>query len=500
MLRLRYLLSMLSVMVVDVVITLAYALLSGHPEVIPVAAVANVAILGGVNAIGAVVLFRRIGAYLDGKAPIASCQDDILSLPRRSTVWTLIVALLYGGLVFSLGVFAPAGIADSTSPLILGFMVVWFIFVYATYMCFVVYFAVTDLTADLRAEVFLRDGQMLKRRPGRLRTRLIIVFSVVTVLPVLLVYFDIAVFLEVRLQQGLSVEKVVMLDLFGALFAAALSLIFVTRGVARPIARLVAAVRRLQVGDLQARVPITTDDELGVLSASYNRMVVGLEERELVREAFGKYVSADVAEVILAGRRSGRLDGQVRVATVLFTDIENFSELARRMAPAAVLELMNDYLTLIAGPIQANGGVINNFIGDSVLATFNVPLDDPDHAPAALRSALAIQDLLERTTFADGLKLRTRIGINTGEIVSGSVGPPNRLAFTVIGANVNLASRIEGLNKHYGTRILVGAATREACLGSFAFRSIGRVDVKGERSAVEIYELLGEVEPPAGCA
>ena len=497
MLKTRFYLSMLSVMVIDAAITATYAVLSDHMEVMPRAALANLALLGGLNLIGSYLMFRPVAAWLDGRASLDWSRSAILRLPGRATAWMAVVALTYTFTVFSLEVFTPPNIAEVTPFELRAVMFVWLVFVYGTYMCFVVYFAVSDLTAALRAEVFRREGEVLAAGGGRLLHRLIIVFAVVTVMPVALVIADITWFLDIRRAQGLDIADVVALDLIGALFGAALSLVFVTRALVKPIDRLVAAAARVRHGDLETRVPATTDDELGLLAVSFNQMLGGLQEREVVRELFGKYVSADVAEAILRdglrpdGSRlgGGRLKGSVGRATVMFTDIDGFSTLVSTMNPAAVMEMLNEYLTLIAEPIQRHHGVINQFIGDAVLATFNLPVAEQRHAENAVRCALEIQSLLEGRRFAGGIRLNTRIGINTGIVVAGTVGPPDRLAYTVLGREVNLAARLEALNKTYGSRILLSAATRKACGDAFAFALIGKASLKGLDEPVEVFTV-----------
>lgn len=524
MLKLRFYLSMLSVLAIDFSITATFAVLSGHPEVLPRAFAASIAILGGLNLVGSRWLFRPVGDYLDGRGTLPACRHALRRLPARATGWAGFIAVIYGLAAFSLGVFAPTDIDDDTSVIVLAGMLVWFLLAYGTYMCFAVYFTVTDLTARIRVEIFKRDGVVLGIGRGRLLYRLVVVFSVVTVMPVLLVLLDLSMFQEVRLQQGLTPDKVVILDLLGALFAAGLSLVFVTRSLVLPIDRLMQAVRQIRGGDFDAFVPVTSNDELGVLAASFNSMVEGLQEREFIRDTFGKYVSADVAKTILnadseapepsAGESSiggqkpadrvrrnrtggGRVTGRVGEATVMFTDIENFSELAGAMGPGEVMEMLNAYFTLLAGPIQAYRGTINNFIGDAVLITFNLPAADPDHAENAVRCAMDIQRRIEAETFPGGRVLRTRIGINTGPVVAGSVGPPDRLTYTVLGDEVNVAARLESLNKQFGSRVLVSAATKSRCGADIGFRSMGEVSVKGHPLPIQVFAPLLSAKPVA---
>ena len=151
---------------------------------------------------------------------------------------------------------------------------------------------------------------------------------------------------------------------------------------------------------------------------------------------------------------------------------------------------LNEYFSVVAVPIEDHGGVIHQFQGDAILATYNVSVENPDHATNAVRSALAIQELLKARTFGDGVTLGTRIGINSGVVVGGVVGAADRLSYTVHGDVVNLAARLEQLNKEYGTRVIVSNNTRKLTEPHpFPFQRIGTVPVRGRNNPVTIYSL-----------
>ena len=486
----RYLAAMLSVMGVDAALTGLYVLMSGRMDVLPSAIAVNVLVLGVMNGVGAWLLFRPIAAYLSGREPPARVVPAIRRLTRRSVIWTMTVTVVYSAALFALGVFTPEDASSVASLKLRAFMLVWFLFVYGVYFCFVVGFAVTDVVAILRAEVFRQDGVVMPAEGGSMAVRLIVAFGVVTIMPVAVTVLDVAVFEDIRRAQGLGTERVVILDLFGALIAAAVALVFVTRSVTRPVARMAVAARQVAAGELGVRVPVTTDDELGELGGGFNGMVSGLRERALIRDTFGRYVSDSVARAILEDPsllKSGRLSGREAVATLLFADLKSFTALCEDRNPAQVLGLLDEYLTLIAEPIHRHGGVISAFFGDAVLATFNLPLPDPDHPVNGVRCALAIQDSLGQARFSGGVKLKARIGINTGRVVSGSVGPPDRLAYMVLGAAVNVASRLESANKVLGTDILVSDTTRQACADRLSFEAMGTVPVKGVQDPIAAY-------------
>lgn len=214
------------------------------------------------------------------------------------------------------------------------------------------------------------------------------------------------------------------------------------------------------------------------------------QEREMVSEMFGRYVPKAVAQALIADR--GALAPEIRTATVLFADIEEFTTIAESMPPQDVVDMLNAYFDCVAEVIGRHGGVINQFQGDAVLATFNVPLADADHAGAAVRSASEIQDAVRGREFA-GHPLNTRIGINTGEMVAGSVGASGRQNYTVHGDAVNLAARLEALNKTYGTRTLVSESTVALVGLEDGFTRVGTLKVRGRSKPVTLYTL----SPPA---
>ena len=190
------------------------------------------------------------------------------------------------------------------------------------------------------------------------------------------------------------------------------------------------------------------------------------------------------ADEIVAGQ------GELKETTILFTDLEGFTSLSEELSPTELINTLNEYFTAVVEPIERYGGVVTQFQGDAILASFNQPKADEDHAANAVRSALEIQRILADMTFGDGLKLRSRIGINSGVVVGGLVGTKDRLGYTVHGDDVNLAARLEQLNKDYGTYIIVSASTRElAGPDRFPFKKIGAVQVRGRHSDTIIYTV-----------
>ena len=219
----------------------------------------------------------------------------------------------------------------------------------------------------------------------------------------------------------------------------------------------------------------------------------GLERRRL-RHTFSRYLGDEVIRELLAHPDRLTLGGEKRNLTVLFSDIRNFSTLSESLSPERVVTLLNTYLTPMTRAVLQEGGLLDKYIGDAVMAVFGAPVVQPDHAGRALACALAMHRelvTLQPTFRQMGLQVAIGLGINTGEMVVGNMGSEERFDYTVMGDAVNLASRLEGLTKRYGVFCLVSEATRQAAGQAFTFRAIDRVQVKGKHEVVDVYELLG---------
>lgn len=189
-------------------------------------------------------------------------------------------------------------------------------------------------------------------------------------------------------------------------------------------------------------------------------------------------------------------DAEAKTASVLFTDIEGFSTIAERLSPVDLIGLLNEYFDAVSRIVDRHDGVIHQFQGDATLITFNTARTDPEHARHALATALDIRGLATARTFGPGLALRTRCGVNTGPLVAGAVGTEDRLLYTVYGDEVNIAARLEQLNKEHGSEILATESTLSAAGQPFyACRRIGAVTVKGRRAPVNVFAV--EPVPPA---
>jgi adenylate cyclase len=221
---------------------------------------------------------------------------------------------------------------------------------------------------------------------------------------------------------------------------------------------------------------------------------VGVErKRRYLKEAFSHYLSPQVAKKILQDPERLSLGGQRVHATVLFSDLAGFTEMSERLEPEEVVSVMTRYMTEMTKIIFKYNGTLDKFIGDAVMAVWGTPTDDEDQALHACMAAIEMQRRTQ--TLADeiliqGYRLSMRIGINTGIVMAGNMGSEERFDFTVIGDNVNIAARLEGLNKVYGTRIMMSEATQAKLDGRVMSRELGSVKVKGKKQAIRVYELV----------
>jgi adenylate cyclase len=222
-------------------------------------------------------------------------------------------------------------------------------------------------------------------------------------------------------------------------------------------------------------------------------------ERTRLRQMFGRYVSDEVVEKLLAIQHRPDLDGEAMQVTVLFSDIRNFTTISERLSPHQVVEMLNAYLSSACQAIQEQGGTVDKFIGDAVMAVFGSPVPYKDHAQRALRAALAMAETArefrswmdQHFAEVDLPEFAIGIGLHTGEAVIGSIGSPKRMDFTAIGDTVNTASRLEGLTKQLGWTIVASSATIGAAGPDVLTGKRERMTVKGREGYVEVFEVIG---------
>jgi len=282
----------------------------------------------------------------------------------------------------------------------------------------------------------------------------------------------------------------------GVLLGATLAALALARGITRPVAALAKAARRVGAGELDTEVAIGSRDELGELGDAFNEMTRGLRERDRIRRTFERYVSREVASEILRHPELAPRVGVKRELTVGFVDVAGFTALAERLAPEAVVARLNEYFDAVCSAVLAQDGTVNEFLGDGVVAFWGAPVPQPDHALRACRAALGARDALRELAAhwsASGLASpRFRIGLHTGELVVGELGASERRAYRAVGDAMNVAARIEGVNKVYGTELLISETTHAAAGASLVAREIDRVRVVGRGQPLGIFEPVGE--------
>ena len=284
--------------------------------------------------------------------------------------------------------------------------------------------------------------------------------------------------------------------LAGTGIAAGLALVaalFLSARLSRPLRTLVHAFGRIGRGDLESKVEMQGRDELSDLARAVNSMTAGLRDRETMKAAFARYVSRQVMDSVLDSGQVPMIRGDRRKVTVLFCDIRGFTRMSESMRPEEVVQILNEYFERVVEAVFRNGGTLDKFIGDGVMAVFGAPEDDPYQEEHAVRTALQVRDEL-RLLSADFVKrglppLAVGIGINSGNAVVGNIGSSQRMEYTAIGDTVNLASRLESATRELSVDILVSEYTFNGVRGAFQMHKAGPIRVKGRDDSVVAYTV-----------
>ena len=298
-------------------------------------------------------------------------------------------------------------------------------------------------------------------------------------------------------------QRAIWITVIVTAIAAILGFLFaglVGTGITRPVRLLLQGTREVEAGQLDRSIDVVTSDEIGQLTAAFNRMVGQLRHKEQIRRTFGRYIDPRVAEGLI-NQSAAATEGQRRVMTVMFCDMKGFTGLSEGMTPQGLVKVMNRYLSTMSEPIRAQQGIIDKYIGDAIMAYWGPPFtDEADEARLACLAAIDMMDRIGglRKELPELLGVRTiptecdlRIGIATGEALVGSIGSEFMMSFTVMGDTVNLASRLESANKFYGTRCLVSQATIAAAAQAVEAREIDRLVVAGQTRPQIVFEIMG---------
>ncbi len=284
----------------------------------------------------------------------------------------------------------------------------------------------------------------------------------------------------------MTLQRLILGLAIGALLAALGSAMLARSVIAAPLSRVVGELRHVEAFALeQVRRHPSRLKEIASLSGAIAEMAAGLS-------AFRKFIPADLVRGLLRQGVEARPGGSVQELSAMFIDIAGFTGLSERLGDR-VVPLLSRYLDLTSEIIVANGGTIDKFIGDAVMAFWGAPQPQADHAARCCRAALACRRAIEQSGLVDDLEqpLQIRIGINSGRMLVGNIGSELRLNYTVIGDAVNVASRLEGANKIYGTQILIGEATERLVRGAVITREVDRIAVYGREEGLSAHELIG---------
>ena len=309
--------------------------------------------------------------------------------------------------------------------------------------------------------------------------------------------------LDTAAQAKVEEQRATQLNWIVTVIATLLGLIFawsVSRSLVDSVRRLLGGTQAVEKGDLDVEIHINTRDEMSTLADSFNHMVIGLKEREYIRETFGKYVDPRIVRGLLEKRLPSD-GGESRVMSVFFSDLAGFTQMCEGMTPDTAVRFLNRYFSFMAEVIREHQGIVDKYIGDAVMAFWGPPFtDEKSHAELCCIAALSQMAKLEafRADLPNILGMRQglptvdiRMGIATGEVTVGNIGSETVRGYTVIGDTVNLASRLEQANKFYGTHILVNEEARRLVPDTLAFREIDSLRVAGKNEPVRVFELMG---------
>ena len=289
-----------------------------------------------------------------------------------------------------------------------------------------------------------------------------------------------------KLQKQTVLIAVIVLNL------AILFVYFFSKTITKPIRRLVSISNEIRNGKFDISVKSKSRDEIGILSESFEDMARGLAEREKMKDAFGKFVNKEIADMIL--KNELKLGGERKTAAVFFSDIRSFTSISENLQPEEVVEFLNEYMSIMVECVNKTNGVVDKFIGDAIMAVWGTPISRGNDTANAVEGALMMREALKKFNKGRGSAKKPVInigcGINTGPVLAGQIGSHDRMEYTVIGDTVNLASRIESLNKPFCTDILVSSDSYNLVKDLYLCEPMERISVKGKKDPQQIYAVI----------
>lgn len=368
-----------------------------------------------------------------------------------------------------------------------------------------VYFAIESIWRN-QLPLFFPEGDLSQVKGVfklSVKARLLIVFLMISLIPLTLLGVS-AYFKALALQtagpalggdliSGLLIQ-ILFITTIGVVLSVTLSLV-VSKSVSAPLEEMETAMKEVSKGNLDVQIRVVSNDEIGAVGEGFGRMIKGLKESEAIKESFGKYISQEIRDEILAGRVP--LDGEMTRATLLFSDLRDFTPFVESTHPKQVVSIMNQYFSEMAEAIKSNNGLILQYVGDEIEAVFGAPVPRDDHPDMAARAALDMKkrliDLNERLKTQGVAPFRHGIGIHTGAVLAGIIGSKERSSYALVGDTVNLASRIQGLTKEFACDIILSQTTHDLVADDYQMEALGAVRVKGKSQEVLTYKLLSRL-------
>lgn len=263
-----------------------------------------------------------------------------------------------------------------------------------------------------------------------------------------------------------------------------------------PIKQLVVVSKKIASGDFDINLKPKSKDEIATLAFAFNDMAKGLEERDKVKDVFGKFHNKEIVDNLLSGEVA--LGGERKQAIIFFSDVRGFTAMSESMEPEDVVEMLNEYMTRMVSIIRSNHGVVDKYVGDAIMALWGVPVGGEEDAKNAIRACLSMREdlakLNELRVSRGQHALKIGMGLNCGPVIAGNIGSDEKMEYTVIGDAVNLAARIEAMTKAYGSDLLISESLQELVKEDFILEKCSTAHVKGKSDAIQVYKVRGYYE------
>ena len=449
-----------------------------------------------VNAITIIVFLVPSVICLSYSFSILFAKDEltvakkIVNLPIRFSLWGFIGWILFFLVEVLFCLYAKSKFDINLSYIL--FSSVVFVVLESIFSFVVSYFVTETVNRSCVLPRLFPEGQVSKI-PGvknfSLNFLFIFFFITVSLFPII---FILSSFVSVQINNQLPINwNTIRISIILLGSSLALTIVFM-RIFTVPLTKLISGTEKITKGDYSVKVKNISNDELGVLSDTFNEMTESLKEKEFIRDTFGKVVDLEIRDHLLNGNIS--LGGERCNVTVMFCDIRGFTSMSENMQPEVVVNFLNQYFTQMVKCISNNHGVINKYIGDAIMAIFGAPVKSKNHALNAFNASLEMKTTLDELnkTFAQKNfpQIDFGIGLHSGSVLAGNIGAENRMEYTVIGDTVNVASRIESLCKVYKTELLLSESTMnhlDSEKNQINLKFVDEAEIRGKSEKIKLY-------------